>query len=88
MAAWRDSYKREHSWDRAYVEFRIRNHEHAHDVGLCDELPLGWVVCDAQPEPHSPFRTPYYVLTFQVQGDVLERDGAIVRRILERLGCF
>ncbi len=68
-------------WDSCEIRFTVRSPE-AVDIGFSGELPVGWVVKECV----RVERLRAFSLVFEVQGEPTARDGAIVYRILQRMG--
>lgn len=73
-------------WDSCEITYRIRNVEAVRDIGLCDEMPAGWVHQESYKVPEA--NGGGWRLMFEVQGSPRESDGAIVYRILQRMGAL
>ena len=72
------------AWDSCEIRYVITNPDAVRGLGLCEELPLGWVVGSVEPDPVRR----RYTLVFEVQGEPTERDGLLVQRILSRVGAL
>ena len=67
-------------WTSCEIGYRVRRIQGAQDVGLHPAMPSGWTVSHFDPKTN--------LLVFEVFGEVSERDGVIVRSILEREGIL
>lgn len=74
-------------WDGCAVSFYVNREVDIGDVNHCDELPRGWMCLSAGPRSsRSSNHDKRFVIEFAVAAPT-ERDGQIVRRILQRLGA-
>lgn len=72
-------------WDGCVVSFHTARQVDISDVNHCDELPRGWLCLHSGPRSGLSFTTRHgFVVEFSVACPT-ERDGRIVRHILQRL---